>query len=168
MVWHFSDTCSLSGNVCQICEQTLSACGAGAPLISKESIHLQTNMADFRTLARFAGTRSVQRVTVPTPDRGRRKRPDFMFRVPDTIRSAETPDGAVLLDVHHGQMFCLNVVGAKILELMRRGYDESRIADEISRDYGVNQDVVRADVLEFIETLQKHHLLQPGRPANAG
>jgi len=87
-----------------------------------------------------------------------------MFRVHDTIRSAETQDGAVLLDVHHGQMFCLNVVGAKILELMRRGYDETRIADEISRDYGVNQDVVRADVLEFIETLEKHHILQPARP----
>jgi hypothetical protein len=91
-----------------------------------------------------------------------------MFRVPDTIRSAETPDGAVLLDIHHGQMFCLNIVGAKILELMRRGFDESRIADEISREYGANRDVVRADVLEFIDTLQKHHILQPARPVNAG
>lgn len=90
-----------------------------------------------------------------------------MFRMADTIRSAQTPDGAVLLDVHHGQMFCLNVVGAKILELMRKGYDESHIADEISRDYGVNQEVVRADVLEFIETLHKHHILQPARPVNA-
>ena len=89
-----------------------------------------------------------------------------MFHIPDTIRSAETPDGAVLLDVHHGQMFCLNVVGAKILELMRRGYDESRIADEISRDYGADRAVVRADVIEFIETLQKHHILQRDRPIN--
>lgn len=71
-----------------------------------------------------------------------------------------------MLDVHHGQMFCLNVVGAKILELMQRDYDESRIADEISRDCGANRDVVRADVIEFIETLQKHHILQPVRSAN--
>lgn len=89
-----------------------------------------------------------------------------MFRVPDTIRSAQTPDGAVLLDVHHGQIFCLNVVGAKILELMRQGYDETRIANEISRDYGANQDVVHADIIEFIETLQKHHILQPARPVD--
>ena len=68
-----------------------------------------------------------------------------------------------MLDVHHGQMFCLNVVGSKILELMQRGYDESRIADEISRVYGANKEVVRADVIEFIETLQKHHILQPLR-----
>jgi hypothetical protein len=89
-----------------------------------------------------------------------------MFRISETIRRTETVDGGILLDVHHGQMFCLNVVGAKILELMQRGYDESCIADEISRDYGANRDVVRADVIEFIETLQKHHILQPVRSAN--
>jgi hypothetical protein len=75
-------------------------------------------------------------------------------------------DGGILLDVHHGQMFCLNVVGAKILELMQRGYDELRIAEEISRDYGASREVVRADVIEFIETLQKHHILQPIRSAD--
>ena len=89
-----------------------------------------------------------------------------MFRISETIRRTETVDGGILLDVHHGQMFCLNVVGAKILELMQRGYDESRIADEISRDYAANRDVVRADVIEFIDTLQKHHILQPVRSAN--
>lgn len=89
-----------------------------------------------------------------------------MFRLSATIRRADTPDGGILLDIHHGQIFCLNVVGAKVLELMQRGYEESRIADEISRDYGVNQEIVRADVIEFIETLHKHHILQPIRAAN--
>ena len=88
-----------------------------------------------------------------------------MFRISDTIRRTETVDGGILLDIHHGQMFSLNVVGAKILELMQRGYDETRIADEISRAYGANREVVRADVLEFIETLHKHHILQPVRSA---
>jgi len=82
-----------------------------------------------------------------------------MFRISDTIRRTQTMDGGILLDIHHGQMFCLNVVGAKILELMQQGYDESRIADEISRDYKVPRDTVRADVLEFIESLHKHHVL---------
>jgi hypothetical protein len=72
-------------------------------------------------------------------------------------------DGGILLDIHHGQMFCLNIVGAKILELMQQGYDESRIADEISRDYGVSREVVQADVIEFIEVLHKNHILQPAR-----
>jgi len=82
-----------------------------------------------------------------------------MFRISDTIRRTQTVDGGILLDIHHGQMFCLNLVGAKILELMQQGYDESRIADEISRAYQVPRDTVRADVLDFIETLQKHHVL---------
>lgn len=86
-----------------------------------------------------------------------------MFRVSDTIRRTETADGGILLDVHHGQMFCLNIVGAKILLLIERGYDESRIADEISRDYGASKEVVRTDVIEFILTLEKHHILQPSR-----
>ena len=89
------------------------------------------------------------------------------FRISDTIRRTETPDGGILLDVHHGQLFGLNVVGAKILALMERGYDESQIADEISGDYGVNKEVVRAHVIEFIETLHKHHVLQTTRAANA-
>jgi hypothetical protein len=83
-----------------------------------------------------------------------------MFRLSDTIRRTTTVDGEILLDVHHGQMFCLNIVGAKILELMQQGYDESRIAAEISRDYGVNKDAVQTDVTEFIETLHKHHILR--------
>ena len=89
-----------------------------------------------------------------------------MFRISDTIRRTETVDGGILLDIHHGQMFSLNVVGAKILELMQRGYDEARIADEIVRDYGANREVVRADVLDFIESLYKHHILQPLRSAD--
>ena len=86
---------------------------------------------------------------------------DTMLRVSDTVRHTETAEGGILLDVHQGQMFCLNMVGAKILELVRRGYDESRIADEISRDYGASKDVVRADVIEFIQVLEKHHVLVP-------
>jgi uncharacterized protein (UPF0147 family) len=42
---------------------------------------------------------------------------------------------------------------------MQQGYDESRITEEISRDYQVPRDTVRADVLEFIESLHKHHVL---------
>jgi hypothetical protein len=89
-----------------------------------------------------------------------------VFRISDTIRRTETADGGILLDVHHGQMFCLNIVGSKILELMQRGYDESRIAAEISRQYGVSGDIARADVIDFIETLHRHHILQLIRSAD--
>jgi hypothetical protein len=62
-------------------------------------------------------------------------------------------------------MFCLNIVGAKIVELIERGEDESRIAEEVSREYGANKDIVRSDVIEFIKDLRKHHILRPVRSA---
>lgn len=89
-----------------------------------------------------------------------------MLRISDTIRRTETQDGGILLDVHHGQMFSLNLVGAKILELLRQGYDEPRIAEEISRAYQISREVAQRDVTEFIESLHKHHILQAVRPAN--
>ena len=48
-----------------------------------------------------------------------------MFRISEEVRSAQTQDESILLNVHHGQMFCLNLVGSKILELLARGYDET-------------------------------------------
>jgi hypothetical protein len=90
-----------------------------------------------------------------------------MFTVSDTIRRTQTVDGGILLDVHHGRMFCLNLVGAKILELLERGYDEPRITGEISRDYGMSREVVRGDVTEFIESLEKNHILR-ATPAAGG
>lgn len=98
------------------------------------------------------------------PDLFAPARHNEMFRLSDTIRRTETADGGILLDIQRGRMFC--VVGAKILELIQQGYDESRIADEISRDYGASKDVVHTDVIEFIEALWKHHILQPIRSAN--
>jgi hypothetical protein len=82
-----------------------------------------------------------------------------MLKISDTIRQTRTVDGGILLDIHHGQMFCLNLVGAKILELMQEGYDEPRITEEICRDYQAPRDTVRADVREFIESLHQHHIL---------
>jgi hypothetical protein len=86
-----------------------------------------------------------------------------MFRISNDVRSTQTQDGSVLLDVHHGQMFCLNLVGSKILELLARGYDETRIAEEVSNSYGVARDIASGDVREFLDALYRYHLLQPPR-----
>jgi hypothetical protein len=86
-----------------------------------------------------------------------------MFRISNDVRSTQTQDGSILLDIHHGQMFCLNLVGSKILELLARGYDETRIAEEISTTYGVARDVAGGDVREFLDALYRHHILQPMR-----
>jgi len=83
-----------------------------------------------------------------------------MLNTSDTVRSTKTEDGRVLLDVRRGQMFSVNVVGSKILELVEHGWDEARIAEEISQTYAMSIEIVRPDVRDFIEALRKHEILR--------
>jgi hypothetical protein len=87
-----------------------------------------------------------------------------MLRVPDDVRSTHSQDGAIVLNIQHGQMFSLNIVGSKILDLLKRGYAEPHIAEEISREFGVSRDITDADVREFIRMLTEHHLLEMRDP----
>lgn len=88
-----------------------------------------------------------------------------MLKIPDGIRSTHNLDGGTVLDIRHGQMFRLNPVGSRILDLLARGHDEPRISEEISREFGVTLGIIEADVREFILTLQKHRLLEHRSPA---
>jgi hypothetical protein len=83
-----------------------------------------------------------------------------MYRVPDTVRSTHNQDGAIVLDVRQGQMFNLNFVGSRILELLKRGYTESGIVDEIHREFGVCRDLAEKDVRDFLQNLKKCHLVE--------
>ena len=49
-----------------------------------------------------------------------------------------------------------------MFELVKLGYPESRIADEISHEFGAAREIVQADLREFLNLLEKHHLLEPG------
>ena len=64
-----------------------------------------------------------------------------------------------MLDIHQGQMFNLNPVGSKILELLESGSAEADIVEVISREFSASQEVVENDVREFIESLKKHQLV---------
>jgi hypothetical protein len=83
-----------------------------------------------------------------------------MFTISGTIRSASTPDGAVLLDVQQGRILSLNRMGSRVFEMLRGGLDENQIAGEISKDFGVDADYARTDVLDFIRTLREHNVLE--------
>ena len=86
-----------------------------------------------------------------------------MYRVAEGIRSTHGRDGAIVLDVRQGQMFNLNFVGSRILELLETGATDAAIVGEISQKFGVSMDVAESDVREFIESLKQHHLLEePG------
>jgi hypothetical protein len=83
-----------------------------------------------------------------------------MYTLSETVRSTHNQDGAIVLDVRQGQMFSLNFVGSRILELLKSGTTELEIVDEIVREFGVGQDLAENDVREFLENLKKCHLVE--------
>jgi hypothetical protein len=90
-----------------------------------------------------------------------------MYRVSNTVRSTHNQDGAIVLDVRQGQMFNLNFVGSRILELLKSGSGESEVVGEISREFGVDRDLAQNDVREFLQTLKKCHLVEEHQPGVA-
>ena len=86
-----------------------------------------------------------------------------MYRVLESIRSTHGQDGAIVLDIRQGQMFNLNPVGSRILELLEAGATEPAVVDEISQKFEVNREIAETDVREFIESLKQHHLLEDAR-----
>lgn len=83
-----------------------------------------------------------------------------MYRVPDDIRSTHQQDGAVVLDIRRGQIFGLNSVGSRILQLLEAGHDEPSIVSEITREFAVNKEIVLTDVREFVEALRRNRLVE--------
>jgi hypothetical protein len=88
-----------------------------------------------------------------------------MLAISSSVRTTRTPDGAILLDVERGQMFCVNPIGSQILELLATGSDEAQIAAHLSASYGVDIDTVRVDVRDFLQTLNQQRILTQGSPA---
>ena len=64
-----------------------------------------------------------------------------------------------MLDIHQGQMFNLNPVGSRILELLESGLAEPGIVDTISQEFGADEKTVENDVHEFIASLKEHKLV---------
>jgi len=64
-----------------------------------------------------------------------------------------------VLDIHQGQMFNLNPVGSRILELLESGATEAEIVDTISREFSASRETVEMDVREFIGSLKEHKLV---------
>jgi len=83
-----------------------------------------------------------------------------MYRVAEGVRSTHGQDGAIVLDIRQGQMFNLNLVASRILQLLERGSAEPEIVEEIIREFGVSRHLAENDVQEFLQTLRKYQLLE--------
>jgi hypothetical protein len=83
-----------------------------------------------------------------------------MFRLSKQVRSTHNQDGAVVLDICHGQMFRLNLVASRMLELLKHSRTKTEIIEQISQEFGLNREIVASDLCEFLASLEKHHLLE--------
>src|ERR1700688_1956077 len=83
-----------------------------------------------------------------------------LLKIAEGVRSTHDRDGGVVLDIRHGQMFTLNLVGSKILDMLERGCPETQIVEEINCKFRIPPDILQRDVREFLECLEKHRLLE--------
>ena len=83
-----------------------------------------------------------------------------MIRISENVRNTHNHDGGVVLDIRHGRMYGLNFVGSRILELVKQDYQEPQIAEEISPQFSIDLDTATSDVREFLESLDKHGLIE--------
>jgi hypothetical protein len=88
-----------------------------------------------------------------------KKGPNLLYAVSVGVRSACNRDGGIVLDIDHGQVFRLNPVGALILELLMKGSAEAEMVHEIAQRYGIDEGAARADVREFLVSLEQSKLI---------
>jgi Coenzyme PQQ synthesis protein D (PqqD) len=82
-----------------------------------------------------------------------------MPAIPERIRSTQTADGGVVLDINKGRMFSLNSSGSIIFQLLKDGLPEDKIVEELVQRFGISAVLARKDLDEFRESLAKLALL---------
>lgn len=65
-----------------------------------------------------------------------------------------------MLDINRGKIFHLNGVGALVFERLGLRQTRTQIVHEISQECEMSTEIVENDVIEFLESLQKHGLVQ--------
>lgn len=86
-----------------------------------------------------------------------------MHKVSDFVRSTHGQDGAIVLDIQQGQMFKLNLVGSRILELLESGSSAEQIVDTVSAEFQVRSDRVDKDLTDFLKILTTNKLINDQR-----
>jgi hypothetical protein len=81
------------------------------------------------------------------------------MKLSEHVRSTHNQDGAVVLDILHGEMYRLNAVGSRMLELLQRGFTNEPIVDAVCHEFGAARQIVAADLEQFLAHLEKHGLL---------
>ena len=82
-----------------------------------------------------------------------------MHRVLEHVRTTHERAGGALLDILRGQMYDLNSVASRILDLLKRGSSKAEIVDVIQVEFRVERLVVEQDVGKFLDSLKEHGMI---------
>ncbi len=81
------------------------------------------------------------------------------IRIPPSVRSVFSEDGAVVMEIKQGMMYTSNPVGGRIFELLSQGQPPEQVVASIARECDVDQETVRRDLEVFIEELGSYGLI---------
>lgn len=85
------------------------------------------------------------------------------WTVSPDVRSTQSEDGAVLLDIRQGLCFSLNVVGAKVwekLEASQTGITLSQLVSELAPQFVVPVDQLKTDLEHYLHELEAKGLVR--------
>jgi Coenzyme PQQ synthesis protein D (PqqD) len=82
-----------------------------------------------------------------------------MNRVSEHVRTTHERTGGALLDIFRGQMYDLNPVASRILDLLKGGSSDAEIADAIQAEFKVERLVMEQHVQDFLENLKKQGMI---------
>ncbi len=82
-----------------------------------------------------------------------------VFQIREDLLIEEVDGEFVILDMHHNVYFGLEAMGKLIWELLQQEQGVDSIVTTIASHYGVSEDVVRRDVMTFIDQLVEQGLI---------
>lgn len=84
---------------------------------------------------------------------------EFIGVPSDSVRDVETPDGAVLLDIHQGLCLSVNIVGARIWNLVKLQQPWDEITARISEEFAAPLETIQTDARAFIKSLRMQKVI---------
>ena len=85
-----------------------------------------------------------------------------MLELRSGISVAELDDGMALLDEESGEYFTLNSTAALVIRSLLGGGTPAHAAEELIREYAVDDGIAKRDVDELVTALKAANLLAPG------
>ena len=92
---------------------------------------------------------------------------ESMMKISEHVRTTITQDGAVLMNIKGGSMLTLNPTGSIIWQRLSEGHTPTQIAGQLASDFGISQEQASADVNEFLQQLEAHHLIESGESSHS-